>query len=134
MSKSLIYVANTTPIATPLGTAANLGTIVRRKSCDMSLSGNAVNLTEAGFYDVDVAATFTGAAAGNVTLTLYKDGVAVPGATATETITTATTEYRSVGFHGVVRVGCCADSALTVVVSGTAIPTINSIAVEVVRE
>jgi hypothetical protein len=80
-----------------------------------------------------VSATFTAAAAGNVRLTLLQDGVEVPGATAAETITTATTEIANIGIVAVVRVQCCDTSALSVRVDGTTAPTISSMAIKAVK-
>lgn len=74
-----------TPTAVAVDGVIPLGSLIRRYGCDVALNGNAVNITGAGYYDVDASVTVTPAAAGTVTITLYKDGVAVPGATASET-------------------------------------------------
>ena len=73
------------------------------------------------------------AAVGNVELGIQQDGVAVPGATATETVATAGTEYVNLSFAPAVRVRCCGNARLTVVVAGTTEPTITNLAIGVVR-
>lgn len=127
--KSAIYTANTASTVVAVGSAIPLGSIIRRFGCGVSYNGNAISLNERGYYDIDVGVTFTAAEAGNVTITVYQDGVAVPGATAT--ITTATTQFESVTIPAIVRVlNSCASSQITVVVSGTA-ATFSNVAVTV---
>lgn len=129
--KSAIYTANTASTVVAVGSAVPLGSIIRRFGCGVSYNGNAISLNERGYYDIDVGVTFTAADAGNVTITVYQDGVAVPGATATATITTATTQVESVTIPAIVRVlNSCASSQITVVVSGTA-ATFSNVAVTV---
>ena len=60
--------------------------------------GTATTINATGLYKIEVEATFTAPAAGDVTLQLFENGVAIDGAFATETITTATTEVRSITF------------------------------------
>lgn len=115
----------------------------RKNECGVStfaLNGDAISLQQSGVYKVTVSATFTAPVAGDVTLQLYENGVAIPGALATETITTSTTEFRSVSFDIYVLV----DSAnilgnwstltkdLTVVNTGVA-STITNIVVDVLK-
>lgn len=133
MSKSLIYTANTAGAAVPIGNTVPVGSIIRRYGACVDATGSAINLLEAGYYEVSVSATFTAAAAGDVRLTLLQDGVAVPGATAAETITTATTQISNVGIVAVVRVCKCCTSNLSVVVGGTAAPTISNMAIRAVK-
>lgn len=57
--------------------------------------GNSINLQQSGIYTVTALVTFTAPAAGNVVLQLTDNGVVIPGAIATETITTATTEVKT---------------------------------------
>lgn len=83
----------------------HLATVVRRRGCDVNLSGNSVALTDCGsnFYLVNVTATFTAPVAGVISLALQQNGTAVTGATASTTITTASTEVRSLSFAAIVR-------------------------------
>lgn len=103
--KSLIDVATTTSSAVVANGVLPLTTIVRRRGNDVNLSGNSVALTDCGsnYYLVNVTATFTAPVEGTVTLNLQQNGVNVTGATASTTITTATTEIRSLSFSAIVR-------------------------------
>lgn len=103
--KSLIYAANTASSSVVSGATLPLTTIVRRRGCDLNLSGNAIAITDTGsnYYMVTVNATFTAPVAGDVTLVLQQNGVNVTGATASTTITTPTTEVRSLSFQTMVR-------------------------------
>ena len=133
MNKSLIYTAYTAGAEIPVGNTVPVGSIIRRYGQCIDATGSAINLTERGYYDVAVSATFTAAAAGNVRLTLLQDGVEVPGATAAETITTAATEIANIGIVAPVRIQCCDTSALSVRVDGTTAPTISSMAIKAIK-
>ena len=103
--KSLIDVATTTSSSVVANATLPLTTIVRRRGTDVNLSGNSIAITDCGsnYYLVSVTATFTAPVAGIVTLNLQQNGVNVTGATASTTITTATTEVRSLSFTAIVR-------------------------------
>lgn len=127
--KSAIYTANTGATAVAVGGVIPLGTVNRRFGCNVNLSGNGITVTEKGYYDVTASFTFTATAAGNVTVTMFRDGVAVPGATATATAAAAGTVNLS--FPAIVRQQCCnSSSTLTFVLTGTA-ATLNNAAVVV---
>lgn len=129
--KSALYAAMQTPTAVAVDGVIPLGSLIRRYGCDVALNGNAVNITGAGYYDVDASVTVTPTAAGTVTVTLYKDGVAVPGATASETAAANGTVDLSI--PALVRQVCCAEgSALTLVLTGAA-ATVNNVALRVQR-
>ena len=129
--KSALYAAMQTPTAVAVDGVIPLGSLIRRYGCDVALNGNAVNITGAGYYDVDASVTVSPAAAGTVTITLYKDGVAVPGATASETA--AANGTVDISILALVRQVCCAaGSALTLVLTGAA-ATVNNVALRVQR-
>lgn len=131
--KSLIYVATTTPSAVVANGILPLATIVRRRGRDVNLSGNSIAIMDTGsnYYRVTVTATFTAPVAGTIALALQQNGVAVTGATASTTITTATTEVRSLSFTAIVRTfNSCMIDSLTVINSGLA-ATFSNIAVDV---
>mgnify|MGYP004445840171 FL=1 len=129
--KSALYAAMQTPTAVAVDGVIPLGSLIRRYGCDVALNGNAVNITGAGYYDVDASVTVTPIAAGTVSITLYKDGVAVPGATASETAAANGTVDLSI--PALVRQVCCAaGSALTLVLTGAA-ATVNNVALRVQR-
>lgn len=133
MSKSLIYTANTSGAAVPIGNTVPVGSIIRRYGKCIDATGSAINVQEAGYYDVDVSASVTAAAAGDVVLALTQDGVPVPGARAAATVTTATTQVVDLSFNAIIRVMCCGNVNLSVLVGGTAVPTIQNMAFRVVK-
>lgn len=124
MSKSAIYTANTTPTTLTLTAAQptatlSLGTVIRRFGCNIQLSGNGILVEGSGYYDIDASVTATPTTAGNYTLSLYQDGVAVPGAT--QTVTAAAAASITFNIPALVRLQCCNSSAtLTLVLSTTA--------------
>lgn len=129
--KSTLYTALQTPTAVAVDGVIPLGSLIRRYGCDISLNGNAVNLSGAGYYDVDASITVAPTAAGTVTATLVKDGVAIPGATASAAAAAGAPTVLS--FPALVRQACCASgSALTLVLSGAA-ATVNNVALRVQR-
>lgn len=133
MARNLIYTVNSTGAAAPIGSTVPVGSIIRRYGKCISADGESIVLLEPGYYLVTMTATATAAAVGNVELGIQQDGVAVPGATATETVATAGTEYVNLSFAPAVRVRCCGNARLTVVVAGTTEPTITNLAIGVVR-
>lgn len=138
MSKSAIYTANQRPYPTTLTTAQptaqlELGTVIRRFGCNAQLSGSGILLDGQGYYDVDTNVTITPEVAGDYTIALYEDGVAVPGAQQTVTVP-AIGDAIAFNIPALVRLQCCNSSAtLTLVLSTTAtLPTtvtINNVGV-----
>ena len=125
-NNSLIYLATPTTSTVPADGILPLTTIVRRRGSSVEQSNDSIVLGASGYYKVSLIATFTAPTAGIVTLQLRQDGVAVQGATASTTITTATTEVRSLSIDAIVRVSCCAGPVtLTILNSGVAINTSN---------
>jgi hypothetical protein len=114
MSKLLnLQVANTLSQEVASGSLVNLGSVVRKyckptACCVPTFSytnnTNSITLNASGYYDVEFNAVFTGQTAGVGTITMYVNGLPLPQATASETITTANTEVRSVSYSTIVRV------------------------------
>lgn len=130
--KSAIYTANTSTQAVAVGGTLMLGSIVRRFGCSVNLNGNGINLKEAGYYDVKVSITAAPTAIGTVTATLFRNGVAIPGATASAAVSTANNPI-SLPIAALVRESCCGDdSTLTLVLTGTA-ANVTNVAVVVVK-
>lgn len=58
-------------------------------------NGTSVTLNGSGIYHITTTLVGTGTAAGVLTAQLYENGVAIPGAISSSTITTANTELRT---------------------------------------
>lgn len=134
MSKALIYTANTSGAEVPIGNTIPVGSIIRRYGRCIDATGSAINVQESGYYSVDISASVTAAVAGDVVLALTQDGVPVPGARAAVTITTADTQVENLKIAAVIRVRRCDNSNLSVLVDGTAAPTVQNMAFRVVEE
>ena len=89
MSKSLIQTYNQTTQNLAEGSTISLGSVLRRFGCDLRLSGNAIEVSNCGYYEISGTVTLAPTATGNVTVALYLDGVQIPSAIATQTIGTA---------------------------------------------
>ena len=98
----LLGVRNTTTQSVASLGSIDLGSVYRRyckkNNCGIptfSNTSNSVSIQQQGIYHITVTAVVTGDTAGNVTIQLLENGVVIPGAFSTETITTATTELRT---------------------------------------
>lgn len=131
-SNILIFTTNSDVVATT-GSLVPIGGIVRRRGCGFSILGNTINIAEKGYYEVIINATLTASAAGNITLTAQYAGNDIPGATATETFSTADTEVRSMSISAIIRVDCPCDGGVTIEVGGTPDATFENVSVGVIR-
>lgn len=130
MSKSIIYTTNVTASAVAVGDLIPLGRTSRRYGCNLRQDGNGITATCAGYYLVTMSATVAPTAAGAVTITGQKDGVAIIGATATSTA--AAGAATDLAFSTVVRNIGCDSSILSFVLTGAA-ATVSNFAVSVVK-
>lgn len=132
MSRSAIYTVNQSAQNVAVNGTIDLGSMIRRFGPNLNLSGSAIQIAGAGYYDLDASITVAPTAAGNVTVTAFVDNVAIPGATATATVSTAN-NVENISIKGLYREGCpCCDGItnLTFVLTGTA-ASITNIAVTV---
>lgn len=127
--KSALFTANTTAAEYPAGSSVPFGAIARRFGCNADLNGSGIILRGSGYYDVSVSVTAAPTAAGTVTITLLKDGVAVPGMTASQTVAAAGSPT-NLALCGLIREQCCdSSSTLTLQITGTASTVTNVAAV-----
>ena len=123
---SAIYMTNTNSTNVPAGSVIP-NTI--NKCCGQSIVwfGNAAIIRRPGYYKVNITVTCTAAEADIVTLNLQKNGVNVPGITASETFSTANTEVRTLSLQGIIRVLCHEGNPIFTLVnsSDVAITTTN---------
>ena len=120
MSRSLLQTANSSAQNVDVSGVIGLGRVLRRYGCNIRLNGDAVEIEGAGYYTISAAVVATPTAAEDVTVAVYKDGVAVPAATATQTVGTAG-DTVTLPIETTVRLGCCdGASALTLVLESGA--------------
>lgn len=98
----LLGIKNTASQTVLANGTVNLGSVYRRyckKNCSgtpaFSATANSVSLNHGGIYHVTATLVGSGTAAGVATVQMLVNGVAVPAALASETITTADTELRT---------------------------------------
>lgn len=131
--RSAIYAVNTSTVTIPEGGNYQPNTIIRRFGQCCQMANNAMELNGQGYYDVAVTATVIGTVAGNVTMTVYQDGAAVPGMNATQTIK-AVGDTVTLGTSGIVRVYCGKNSStLTIVIGGQAV-TGSNLAIDITKQ
>ena len=126
MSNSLIMMTTTTANSVLANGIIPLTTIQRRRGQVVESNSNNITLNRPGYYKINASVTFTAPAAGVMSVKLQKNGVDITGLTASTTITTATTEVRTLNISGIVRVFCNEGfSTITLVNNGLAMTTSN---------
>lgn len=113
MAKSMIYVVNASDQAVVAGGTVSLGSTVRRFGTNCRLSGNGVQISGQGYYSFICYLVVEPEAIGNISATLYKDGVAIPGATASGYAPAANVPV-TLPLIGVVREACCCENTSTI--------------------
>ena len=131
MSKSAIYTTNTATPAVAVGGIIPVGVTSRRYGCNLVQDGNTITLTGRGYYLIDISATVAPDSAGTVSITAQKDGVAIIGATASETAAADATV--NLGITSIVRNVCDCDSSILSLMLGGVASTISNLAVSVVK-
>ncbi len=131
MRTNLAFITTTTDQAVLTNGIIPLTTIQRKYGWAILPTSDGVLLNKPGYYKVNASVTFTAPAAGTISIQLQKNGVNVPGVTASTTITTATTEVRTLNISGIVRVNCGEGiSTLNILNAGEEI-TLNNAAFDV---
>lgn len=144
----LITTKNIASQALAVNGLVNLGSVTRKyckkNSCGLptfSFNGTGISLQTPGVYNVIATIVASGSAAGDVTFQLNENGVAIPGALSTETITTANTEFRTFTILTTVLVdeNCVLNTRQTMVknlsITNTGIAsTVTNIVVDITKE
>ena len=120
-NNSLFFKVTTTPATILAGGILPLTTIARRRGRLITSENDSISLNAPGYYKVTVTVTASGSEAGDIVLNVLKNGIEIPGLTASETITTATTELRTLTISGTVRVLCGEGSAVLTLVNASTI-------------
>ena len=132
MSKSAIYTTNTTAPSIAVDGIIPVGTTTRRYGCNIRQDGNAITLFGQGYYLVNVSATVTPTAAGTVSVTAQKDGVAIVGATGSETVA-AVANAANISITAIVRNACGCDSSILSFILGGVAAVVDNFAVTVYK-
>ena len=132
MSKSAIYTTNTTAPTIAVDGIIPVGTTTRRYGCNIRQDGNAITLCGQGYYLVNVSATVTPTAAGTVSVAARKDGVAIVGATGSETVA-AVSNAANISITAIVRNACGCDSSILSFILGGVAAVVDNFAVTVYK-
>jgi hypothetical protein len=131
MANVAISTVNTSPQTVAAGGTVALGSVKMQVSRCSKLNGSGINIIAPGDYLVIVSATASPTAAGNISLTLLNNGVAVPGAISASSVSAAGSPT-PLPIGTTISVNCCGNAAgLTLVISSAA--TVNNVAVTVVK-
>ena len=128
--KPLVYAVNSNSQSIASGGVINFGGAVRRSGCTCTVEGGNAVVSGTGYYDVTATLTLATDAIESITVSLYKDGVTIPGATAS--ITTAASSTYAIVIPALVKQSCCCESTITAVVTGGAV-TVSNASIKVVR-
>lgn len=136
MSKAAIYVVNDTAQEVIVDGTINPGGIIRRFGPGVGTSANGIQIEGLGYYSLDTSITLAPTEAGEVTVTVFKNGIAIPGATATQTAAAAE-DVINLSINALIReTGCCyynnGPANLTFVVTGVG-ATVTNIASVVIK-
>lgn len=106
MSSSLIQTANQSQQTVAVNSIIDLGLVQRRFGNNIRMSGDAFELTGAGYYVVSASITATPTAVGNVTVEMYVNGVPYQGALGTGSVSVVGNST-NISVITTVRKGCC---------------------------
>ena len=112
MARSAIYVANTGTQEINENGNINLGTILRRFGCNFGLAGTGLSIAGPGYYKIDGSFTLVPTAEGDIQVAMYKDEIAVPGASGTQTAAAAG-DTVNISFSAIVKEGCPCNDTLS---------------------
>lgn len=134
MSRSLIYTVNSSTQEIADGGTVALGSIVHRYGCNLSLSGNTILAEGAGYYGINCTVIAAPTEVGTITATLYRNGVEIPGAKASFTVSAAN-DIVTLTVPGVLRepCACLGPYAITCVLTGVD-ASVSSVTMKVVKE
>ena len=132
MSKSILYAANTNTqsVTVTTGTSINFGSIIRKYGCNVNLSGGNAVIRGCGYYAIDTNVNFTSGVAGTITVQLYKDGIAIPGAVST--ISGVAADVEALTIPTLIRIPCDCESTITAVISGVT-GVVNSSSIRIIK-
>ena len=133
MGKSLIQTTNQSSQTVSSDSIISLGSVLRRYGCNCRLSGNAIEITGEGYFEIDACITLAPTTAGNVSAALYENGIQIPSAIATGSVTTAGNSI-TLPIVTTIRKPCCCDSASSitcVLIDGDS--TVSNISVRITK-
>ena len=117
----MIITNNTNTQLVDPGDVIALGMATHYKNCDTRLNGNSIIVNGNGLYRITGYATCESVGAGTASVSIYRDGVLIPGAVSEDTVAAGVDV--TLPIHTVIKMkGCCCEdpAIITAVWSGTA--------------
>lgn len=133
MSQAIIQTVNSNNQVLTAGNLIGLGTTTNRYGCGLQQNGNGIQVTGSNYFEIKANVVVTPTAEGNISVTMQKNGAAVPGAIATATVAGAG-DTITLPIDFIIRraCGCCNDAdIITFAISADA--TVNNITVQIVK-
>ena len=118
MARALINVVNTAAQTLAANDQIDFGSVNRRFGCNLMLTGRDVQAQGSGYYTFLASVTVVPTAAGDITVTLRQNGVPIPGATATASVTTVG-NAQTITVPATVRLIGCPGAEPTAAISAT---------------
>lgn len=106
---SALYTVNAAGTQLVPNAQVPFGSAIRRFGRNINLDGDSISVRGSGYYKVDCSITVEPSAAGNITVQLFNDGIAVPGASA-RTTAGAADDPVNLNLVALVRNQCCDSS------------------------
>lgn len=109
MSQSMIQTVNSNNQSLTANSLIGLGTTINRYGCDCRQNGNGIEITGSNYFEIQTNVIVTPTAAGNVTVVMQRNGVAVPGAIATGSVATEGDSV-TLPIDFIIRRPCCSNA------------------------
>lgn len=116
----MIITNNTNTQVVATGDVLNLGLVQHYKGCDTKLNGNSIVISGNGVYRITGYITAETTAAGTAAVSIYRDGVLIPGAISEDTVAAGVDVTLPIHTSTRMKGCCCEDPAIiTAVWTGT---------------
>lgn len=129
---SAIYTVNSSNTVLAANSTIPVGSTIRRFGPGISQDGNAITLHGSGYYECNCSISIAPTMAMPITVQLYQDGVAIPGAVATTTPSAANAVV-NLNITSLIRVcGCNCTNVITARVNSAS--TLNNMSIVIEKE
>lgn len=109
--RSLLYAVNTQTQTLTAGQSINFGVPIRRYGKNINTSGVGILISGEGYYPLMANVTGEASGAGIVSVQVYENGVAIPGAVGSATV--ASGDTFAIAVPCATRIKCCEEKVIT---------------------
>ena len=133
MSQAIIQTVNSNNQVLTANNLIGLGTTTNRYGCGLQQNGNGIQITGSNYFDIKANVVVTPTAAGDISVTMQRNGAAVPGAIATATVAGAG-DTVTLPIDFIIRRPCaCCDDADIITFTVSADATVNNVVVQIIK-